>query len=731
MKFKFYSQLESNDCGPACLLMIAKYHGLNVNLRQIKALCSVTRMGVSVGDIVSGGKKLGLESGAYKLCEDELSKAPLPLVLFWKQEHFVVLHDIRIKKNSKYYHIADPAYGNISIDSEVLQKEWLGHNEKGIAMLFQADEQTVLENIEHHQPEIGVTLSLSKRIKDILHHNKWKYIGALLLLGVGLIANWVIPLVFRRIIDDGIVKGSISVVVSLLIAQFVFFIGNFIASFFSDLILTKLNFKLAISFKEGFLGKLLKLPINYFDTRLNTDTLQRLSDLSKIQSFLTWKGIMFCLNMLNMIAFSAILAFLNIKVFLIFFVASTFAVIWILYFLKKRAILEYSMFIKQSENSNTIYEFVMNMPEIKINGAQKTFINKIKLMQHKLQDLELRSLYLNSYQLSGANFFLRLKDIITIALVALLIIRGELTIGTLLSISYILGQLNNPVLSIISNIRDWQDAKISNERVQEVYQVKDECNDLYETKILSGDISLQNVSFKYPGSFNTTILKDINFVIKQRKTTAIVGTSGSGKTSLLKLLLQYYDASDGEILIADRNLKNFNPNNWREKCGVVLQDGHIFSGTVQFNVTLSDEKDVDSKKLLDALRISCLEEFINNLPMGLNTKIGGVGLQISGGQKQRIMIARAIYKDPEYLFFDEATSSLDANTEKAILQNLQEFFKNRTVVVIAHRLSTVRNSDQIIVLESGKIIESGKHNDLVSSKGQYYSLVKNQLELSN
>ena len=731
MKFKFVSQLESNDCGPACLLMVAKYHGINVSLRQIKVLCSVTRMGVSVGDIVNGGKKLGLQSGAFKLLAVELDKAPLPLVLFWKQEHFVVLHDIRVKKGKTYYHIADPAYGNISIDSEVLEKEWLGHNEKGVAMLFQAGENTVTDTYENIPAETSEKLSLPKRIREILVKNKWKYIGALVLLGVGLIANWLIPLLFRRVIDDGIVKGSMSVVVSLLLAQFFFFIGNFVSGFFSDLILTRLNFKLAISFKEGFLSKLLKLPINYFDTRLNTDTLQRLSDLSKIQSFLTWKGISFCLNVLNLIAFSFILLFLNLKVFLIFFVSSVLAIVWIAYFLKKRAVLEYSMFIRQSENSNTIYEFIMNMPEIKINGAQTTLINKIKALQHKLQGLELRSLYLNSYQLSGANFFLRLKDIITIALVALLIIRGELTIGTLLSIYYILGQLNSPALSIINNIRDWQDARISNDRVQEVYQVNDESSDNAEVDFINDDIHLNHVSFKYPGSFNRTILKDINLTIGRNETTAIVGTSGSGKTTLLKLLLQYYVVNDGAIFVGEKSLTDLDPDSWRQRCGVVLQDGHIFSGTIRFNIALLEDKDIDQDKLQESIRIACLEEFVDDLPMGLNTKIGNVGLQISGGQKQRILIARAIYKDPQYLFFDEATSSLDANTEKAILYNLNEFFKNRTVVVIAHRLSTVKNADQIIVLESGKIIENGNHNDLVHSKGQYYSLVKNQLELSN
>ena len=394
--------------------------------------------------------------------------------------------------------------------------------------------------------------------------------------------------------------------------------------------------------------------------------------------------------------------------------------------------LEYAMFIGQSENNNSIYEFIMNMPEIKVNDAQNNIINKILKIQKKINSLELRSLFLNMYQNIGVNFLSKFKEIIAIAICAVFIIDGKMTLGTLLSISYVIGQLISPVQNLVGFIRDTQDANISNKRIGEIYNNKDEDNTSkqhIESKIFK-KLKLNEVSFKYPGNFNPFVLNNISFEIPSNSVTAIVGASGSGKTTLLKLLLSYYPTTNGVILLDDQNINDVYSNEWRKKCGIVLQDGNIFSGTIAENIALAEET-IENEKLLNASKIACILEFVQSLPMGFNTKIGNTGIELSGGQKQRILIARAVYKNPHYIFFDEATSALDAENEKVIHDNLQEFFKGKTVVIIAHRLSTVKNADQIIVLQNGKIVENGNHKELVRNKRDYFNLVKNQLELGS
>lgn len=736
MKFKFVNQLESNDCGPACLSMVLNSYGVNIPVKELKEICEITRMGISVKDILDGGEKVGFESHGLKLTLDQLEEIPLPAILFWKQDHYVVLYNITQKKGKKNYYIADPGYGKIKIEEELIIREWIGNEAKGVCLIFQPKddfEQIIEENtFTNYKKKPFYSSIVINHLISFLKNNNYKYIFSFLLLIVGLGTNWLIPIIFKRIIDDGIIAKSLNLVIILLLTQFLLFMGNFVSQFLSDFILTKLNFNLSITLKEKFLNKLIKLPVNYFDTRLNTDTLLRLGDLSKLQTFFTWKGISFFINTLNLIVFSGILFSLNKLVFLIFAVLSTLSVIWISFFLKKRAALEYSLFIKQSDNSNNLYEFIMNMPEIKVNQAQNTIISKILRLQRSLNELELKSLYLNAYQLSGANFLLKFKEITIIAICAYFIINSQMTVGTLLSISFILGQLNGPIINLINNIKDGQDALISQKRIEDVFNVSNENDqEAPESDIEIHDIILDNVSFKYPGSFNPFVIKDLSFAIPKNKVTAIVGTSGSGKTTLMKLLMKYYLPTSGNLFLGEDNFSNLDPDHWRDKCGAVLQNGHIFSGTIKYNIALCENEFIDLEKLENAIKVACLDNFIESLPLGSETKIGNVGMQLSGGQSQRVLIARAVYKNPEFLFFDEATSSLDANTEKEILNNLRDFFVGRTVVVVAHRLSTVKNADQIIVMEKGEITEIGTHEELIVTREKYFSLVKNQLELGN
>lgn len=729
-RVKFYHQLQSSDCAAACLAMILSYHGRYYSLSQVKKLFEFTRVGVSIQDLIIASEKLGLKTTALKLQVEELKEIPLPIILYWKQDHFILLEKISIKRGLLQYHVADPAFGKIIIDEESLINEWKGVNEKGI-VLYSEEITTDIELPK--TKDIGLIKSVFfNEAVSYLKKTKYKYLGAIFLIIISLIANWLIPFIFQKIIDLGIGRKNINIVYSLLLAQLIIFLSNFFSEFSGQLILTKINFNLSVILKNKLLHKLMLLPVNFFDTRLNTETLQRLGDQNRIQSFITWKGIQFFLNILNIIIFGGILFYFNKTIFMIYLLLSITSVLWILFFLKKRETLEYAMFLRQSENNNHIYEFVMNMPEIKVNNAQNFSINKILGIQEKLNIIELRSLFLNMYQMIGVNFLSKLKEIISIGVCALLIIDNKMTLGTLLSISYIIGQLMGPVQSMVGFIKDTQDANISNKRIGEIYNTdnEDQAKTQHLKSSLIENIKIENVSFKYPGNYNPFVLTDLTFNIPNDSVTAIVGASGSGKTTLLKLLLSYYNSSNGKISLDNQDIKDVFSNEWRRKCGIVLQDGHIFSGTITENIIFSDDE-IDYEKLNYATKIACIDTFIESLPMGYNTKIGNVGIQLSGGQKQRILIARAVYKNPHFIFFDEATSALDAENEKIIHDNLQSFFRGKTVIIVAHRLSTVKNADQIIVLKNGKIVEQGNHKELVQNKSDYYNLVKNQLELGN
>ena len=729
----FFHQLTSTDCAAACLCMIVNYYDKKVNLNDLKSYFEFTRNGVSINDIIDASEKIGLTATVLKLNSDELITIPFPVILYWKQEHFLIYEKSSNNNGNLTFHLADPAYGKVRLDKESFENELKGINEKGIAIVLQPNENFETIDLKGKTPTIKTFSSpIINYIKQFLVKNKLKYFLALGLLIISLIANWAIPFLFQKIIDDGVMSKSMNMVYFFLMSQVVLFISYFISDFFSRLILTKFNFSLSVNLKENLLFKLIKLPINYFDTRLNTETLERINDQQQIQTYMTWKGPELIISTLNIIIFGSILLYYNTTVFVSYFILSAFSFLWVFLFLKRRAILEYAMFLKQSENSNHIYEFIMNMPEIKINNAQKNVINKISGIQKKLNDIELRSLYLNTYQLIGVNILTKVKEIVAIGICAYFIIENQITLGALISISYVIGQLTGPMNNIVSFIKDTQDAKLSNDRVNDIYATKEENEhkriDFSNRKISS--VHIQNLSFKYPGKFSPTIINDVSFKIKKNTVTAIVGASGSGKTTLLKLLLSFYATKPKTISIDAVDMNDIIPSTWREQCGIVMQDGNIFSGTVAENITFSGEN-IDYEKLEKACKISCADEFIKQLPMGFNTKIGNSGLQLSGGQKQRILIARAVYKNPEYIFLDEATSALDAENEKIIHNNLQEFFIGKTVVIIAHRLSTVKNADNIIVLKKGEIVESGSHVELVENRSDYYHLVKNQLELGN
>lgn len=727
MKFPMYRQVETMDCGPTCIRMIAAHYKKKYSLQILKDYCNVTRLGISVRDLVEGCEKIGLQAVPAKIPLNRINDLPLPAILYWCQNHFVVLHKVQKKNNETIYHLCDPSYGRIKLNEEYFFKEWSDLNGDGIAIVIEPNESfdhikpPKEENTFHAVKALGSDIFLKYRSKTA-----WIFI----LSFISLATNWFIPILFQRMIDEGIGQKSVNLLIFLLLTQLAFFIGNMLSTSLTNIILTKLNLTAGLEMLSSYVMKLTLLPIAFFDTKLSTDLIQRMDDQQRIQDYMTTHFVTFFLNLLNILVFSIILLYYNQFIFLCYFILSALAFLWVKMFINRVKILDYSRFTIAAENKNNVYDLITGMTEVKINSAQHTKLSLFLQIKNKLNKIGIKSLRLNYYISLGSSFINRLKDLLIIGSSAYFVITDQMTMGALLSINYVLGALSAPLEQMINFIRNTQEVKLSYERLHEIQKKKNE--DDHDkipppAKINSGFI-FSKVSFKYNGSFNKFVLHDLSITIPKGKVTAIVGTSGSGKTTLLKLLLSFYYPQQGDIYLDGVRFSEINADAWRKRCGVVMQDGYIFSGTIAENIAVADENP-DHQKLMKASRIACIDKFIENLPMKYNTKIGKSGMDISGGQKQRILIARSVYRNPEFIFFDEATSSLDANNEMEIMKNLDAFYKGKTVIIIAHRLSTVKNADNIILLENGYVKEQGTHSQLTELKGIYYSLIKNQLEL--
>ena len=551
---------------------------------------------------------------------------------------------------------------------------------------------------------------------------------------ITIVCAWFIPFVLQRIIDKGIGNKDLHLIVLLLLAQVGLFIGNLISNFLSNTILFKTGLQIGLDITTSYIIKLTRLPISFFDTKLGTDLLQRLNDEDKIKTFLTYTVNNIVLMGLNFLVYSSILLYYNASIFLIFIFFVSLTIIIAKITLIKRKLINYSLFTKYSEKRNVEFELTVGMMEIKTNNAHKLFTDKWENIQQKINSLSIKNLYLEYCLGSGTSFLNILRDIVITGSCAYLVINGQMTLGIMMTITYVLGSLSGTVTQVTGFIKGYQDSKLSYERIEEIQKVQEE-NDKCDitladsTRIESG-FFLENLSFKYTGTFNPYVLNNISVKIPVNRVTAIVGASGSGKTTLMKLLLSFYYPQKGNLYLDGQKMFRIDTNEWHKRCGVVMQDGFIFSGTIAKNIALHEEKP-DLKRLEEAAKIACIDVFINRLPMKYNTKIGNAGIDLSGGQRQRILIARAVYRNPDFIFFDEATSSLDANNEQKIMNNLRKFYKGKTVVIIAHRLSTVKDADNIIVLDKGRLAEEGTHDSLVCQKGIYYCLVKNQLELGH
>jgi ATP-binding cassette subfamily B protein len=725
-KFPNYKQLESKDCGPTCLKIVAKYYKKNVSIQQIRKFSETTRAGSSLLGLSDAAEKMGFRSLGIKITLKRLLEAPLPCVLHWNKNHYVVLH--KIKKD--VFYVSDPAHGLLSYTKTEFLKHWIGENatettEEGIALLLETTPKFYNTEFEKDEKTLGF---------KFLSTYVFKYKRFLWQLIFGLLAasllQVIAPFLTKNLVDVGIHNQDLNFVYLILFAQLALFIGRTSIEIIRSWILLHLSMRINISLVSDFFIKLMNLPIAFFDTRMTGDILQRINDHKRIERILTTSSLSVLFSMVNLVVFSFVLAYYSLQIFTVFVIGSVLYFAWIILFLKKRRDLDYKRFSQVSKEQSKVIELINGMQEIKLHNAEKQKRWSWEHLQARLFKLSIEGLALEQYQSVGSRFINEFKNIFISILSAKLVIDGHITLGMMLAISYIVGQLNSPIAQLIGFIREVQDAKISLERLSEIHN-KDDEEQLDDEKITeishNLDLDLENVSFRYIGS-DIEVLKDLDLNIPANKITAIVGVSGSGKTTLMKLLLKFYEPNKGQIKLGHHDLKNISQKTWRNECGVVMQEGYIFNDSIANNIAVGVDF-VDKKKLTHAVDLANIQEFVESLPLSYNTKIGVEGVGLSTGQKQRLLIARAVYKNPNYLFFDEATSALDANNEKTIMEKLNIFFENKTVLVIAHRLSTVKNAHQIVVLDKGNIVEIGSHIDLIKQKGNYYHLVKNQLEL--
>jgi len=725
-RFPFVKQLDAMDCGPTSLCMIAKHYGKTYTQQTLRDRSFITREGVSMLGTSDAAESIGMRTMGVRLTFEKLAEeAVLPCIAHWKQNHFIVVY--KIKNNTIY--VADPAHGLVKYTKEEFLAGWAStrkdDEDQGLCLLMEPTPDFYKAKDEN------LNKSSFKFLFSYLRPYKKFLVQLMLGMGLGSMLQLIFPFLTQAIVDFGINNQDIDFITLILVAQLALFVGRSSVDFIRSWILLHVSTRINISLISDFLIKLMKLPIGFFDTKMIGDIMQRIGDHRRIESFLTSSTLNILFSMFNLVIFGIVLAIYDMRIFLIFIIGSVLYVIWIYLFMKKRRELDFKRFAQLSDNQSNLFQIITGMQEIKLNNCEKQKRWEWERIQAKLFRVNIKSLSLSQYQQIGSVFINQTKNIFITFYAAKGVITGDMTLGMMLAVQYIIGQLNSPIEQLISFMHTTQDAKISLERLGEIHEKKDE-EDPDEEKVAilptTRNINVSDVSFQYEGPHSEFVLKDVYLQIPERKVTAIVGVSGSGKTTLVKLLLGFYPPTKGEIKIGDINISNISNRLWRQKVGAVMQDGYIFSDTIAKNIAVRDEV-IDKEQLLNSARIANIQEFVDSLPLGYNTKIGQEGHGLSQGQKQRILIARAAYTNPDYLFFDEATNALDANNERTIMENLEIFFKGRTVVVVAHRLSTVKNADQIVVLEKGKIVEKGTHRELTKLRGAYYNLVKNQLEL--
>lgn len=734
MFFPHYLQLDAMDCGPACLRMIAKHYGKHYSPQTLRERCFITREGVSMLGISDAAESIGFHTVGVRISFEQLVEdAVLPCILHWNQNHFVVCYRIKKHRNGEYdIHIADPASQKLRYTKEEFLKCWLSTKadgqERGTALLLEpgADFKDIEDEKEDKTRSMGYFLRYFTPYRKQLIQ---LFVG--LVVGNGL--QMIFPFLTQSMVDVGIQDSNLDFITLILITQLLLFVAQLGVSFIQGWISLHINSRINISLISDFLMKLMKLPLRYFDTKMTGDIMQRIGDHNRIKSFLMGNSISMIFSFVNFFIFGAILGYYQPLILAIFLFGNTLYVLWVLAFMRYRRELDIKRFNQSSSEQSKIIQLIQGMQEIKLNNCERQKRWEWERIQVKLFKISVKGLGIGQIQQAGSVFFTQTTSIIISYIAAKSVVEGEMTLGMMMALTYIIGQVAAPISNFIGFAQAFQDAKISLERLNEVHSVEDEEQSI-SSKLSQlpemRDIYIENLSFSYSGTERDYALENLTMTIPQNKVTAIVGASGSGKTTVLKLLQGFYEPNKGNIRIGETPLNMIDPHLWRSRTGSVMQEGYIFSDTIARNIAVSTDE-IDKERLLHAAKTANIQEFVNSLPLGYNTKIGMEGNGVSQGQRQRILIARAVYKNPEYIFFDEATNSLDANNEKTIMENLRGFYKGKTVIIVAHRLSTVIDADNIIVLDKGHVVEEGTHQQLVEKQGAYYTLVKNQLELGN
>ncbi len=732
MKFPFFRQLDAMDCGPSCLRMVARFYGKSYSLQHLRGLSHITREGVSMLGISDAAEAIGFRTKGAKLTWEQLKdEVPFPCIVHWNQRHFVVVYDIKGhgRHKEETVHVADPAHGLTTFTKSEFLKCWYSTKENeeniGTALLLEPTPEFYRDSDDEEKK-----FKISYLLGYLTPYRK--FIAQIFLaLLVGSLISMIFPFITQSVVDFGINNSNLNFIILALVAQMVLTFGQTANELIRSWLMLHVTTRMSINIVSDFLTKLMKLPIAFFDSKMVGDIMQRITDNNRIQSFLTGSMLNILFSVITFVVYAVIMATYHPVILVIFLFGSGLYALWVTVFLKYRRTLDYKRFQQSANNQSSLIQLVNGMQEIKLNNCEKQKRWEWERVQAKLYKISIKSLALGQTQQVGGTFIDQTKNIFISFLAAKAVINGDMTLGMMTAMQYILGQLNAPISQFIGFIQQAQDAKISTERLGEIHDMENEEpdeNELIRDIPALSDISIRNVVFQYEGPHSEKVLDGISLTIPAGRVTAIVGMSGSGKSTLLKLLLGFYKPVSGEIALGDLAMDKYSPSRWRRDCGVVMQEGYIFSDTIAGNIGVMDEIP-RQEKVAEAARTANIHDFIESLPLRYNTRIGGDGHGLSTGQKQRLLISRAVYKDPKYIFLDEATNALDANNEKTIMDNLRRFFEGRTVVVVAHRLSTVMNADNIVVLDHGRITEQGTHEQLITRRGAYYDLVKDQLAL--
>lgn len=727
--FSHFPQMESKDCGPASLKMIAKHYGKSYSMQTFREHSFITREGVSMQGISDAAEYIGFRTLGVRITFKQLaSDVTLPCILHWNQNHFVVCYKIKKRKNGNAdIYIADPASKNVVYKKEEFLRCWISINHdnppQGLALLLEPGPN--FNSIPDEQTSTRRDL-LFFLCYFLPYKKQMSVLLLLLLLNSGI--QMAFPFLTQTLVDKGINSKDISLITLILIAQIVLFFSQMTVSFIRNWTLLQVNTKIDIALMSDFLMKLMKLPLHFFDTKQTGDIMQRMGDHSRIKQFLMGSSLNITFSIFNFIVFGIILGYYHFPILGLFLIGNTFYVLWIFFFMSYRRTLDIKHFNVAATEQNNIIQLIQGMQDIKLNNCERRKRWEWERIQLRLFKINLKSLQLGQTQQLGSLFFSRITNIIITFIAAKTVVEGSMTLGMMMSLTYIIGQVSAPIQDFIKFAQSFQDVMISIERLNEVHQKEDEELSIDNKKTNLPDnhnILLKHVSFSYSGAQRDYALEDISLLIPQHKVTAIVGSSGCGKTTLIKLILGFYKPLKGEIRVGNILLGQINQQLWRSKTGSVMQDGYIFSDSIERNIAVADDR-IDEKRLRHAMEVANISDYIKSLPLRKYTIIGCDGNGLSQGQRQRILIARAVYKNPEFIFLDEATNSLDANNEKVIMENLAEFYKGKTVIIVAHRLSTIKKADNIIVLEKGHVVDQGTHEQLIEKQGTYYALVKNQ-----